>query len=86
MWIPILLSAGVMGLVLVAVAVWAVLKIDLQKRLQRWTWSATASRQSITCLVWLASVVFPVVIYLGFWVLSSLKLELWQVISFLFPL
>ncbi|MCE2414852.1 hypothetical protein J4G07_12690 [Candidatus Poribacteria bacterium] len=86
MWIPILFSAGLMGLVLLAVVVWIALKLGLQKRLQCWSWSETASRKSITRLVWLAAVIFPVVVYLGFWVFASLELKLWQVISFLFPL
>ena len=86
MWIPILFAAGLMGLVLLAVVVWAVLELGLQKRLQRWSWSETASRKSTTRLVWLAAAIFPIVIYLGVWVFSSLELKLWQVVSFLFPL
>ena len=86
MLIPILFAAGLMSLVLLAVVVWAFLELGLQERLRIWLLRGTANRRSIVPLVWLAAVVFPVVVCLGVWVFSSLKLELWQVISFLFPL
>ena len=86
MLIPILFAAGLMGLVLLAVVVWAILELRLQERLRIWLLRGIANRRSIVPLVWLAAIVFPVVVYLGVWVFLSLELELWSVISFLFPL
>lgn len=86
MLILILFAAGLMSLVLLAVVVWAFLELGLQERLRIWLLKGTANRRSIVPLVWLSAVVFPIVVCLGFWVFSSLELELWQVISFLFPL
>ena len=73
-----------MGLMLLAVIIWAALELRFQKCLELWMRRKTISGISVTRFVWLTAIVFIVVICLDFWVLSSLTLQLQHVVHFFF--